>query len=76
MSLEHAPEHEDARAQDDLDRPLWGARAIGKEIGKGPRAVYHLAEAGLLDVDKCGHQLVSTPRRLRAQFAGGGHAPK
>lgn len=55
---------------DDLDRPLWGAQAIAREINRAPRAAYHLLEKGRLDADRVGGRWVSTPRRLRAQFAG------
>jgi hypothetical protein len=55
---------------DDLDRPIWGAEAIAREINRAPRAVYHLLENGHLDADRVGGRWVSTPRRLREQFAG------
>ena len=55
---------------DELDRPLWGAEAIAREIKREPRATYHLLENGRLDADRVGGRWVSTPRRLRAQFAG------
>jgi hypothetical protein len=55
---------------DDLDRPLWGAEAIAREINRAPRATYHLLEKGHLDADRIGGRWVSTPRRLRGQFAG------
>ena len=57
-------------AEDDLDRPIWGAEAIAREINRAPRAVYHLLENGYLDADRVGGRWVSTPRRLRKQFAG------
>ncbi len=59
-------------AEDDLDCPIWGARAIGKVIGKGARATHYLLEAGRLDATKIGRQWVSTPRRLRAGLVGSG----
>jgi hypothetical protein len=55
---------------DELDRPLWGAEAIAREIKREPRATYHLLENGRLDADRLGGRWVSTARRLRAQFAG------
>ena len=57
-------------AEDDLDRPLWGAEAIAREINRAPRATYHLLENGHLDADRVGGRWVSTPRRSREQFAG------
>jgi hypothetical protein len=54
----------------ELDRPLWGAEAIAREINRAPRATYHLLENGHLDADRVGGRWVSTPRRLREQFGG------
>jgi hypothetical protein len=65
--------------QDDqlLDRPIWGAEAIGREAGclddKGNvdlRRTFYLLEKGLLPAVKVGRQWSSTPRRLRRFFAG------
>jgi hypothetical protein len=63
---------------DDLDRPVWGARAIaiaaGLVDGRGKprvRAAYHLLENKLLPADKVGKTYVSTTRRLRAVANGG-----
>jgi hypothetical protein len=53
---------------EELDRPLWGAEAIAREINRAPRATYHLLENGHLDADRVGGRWVSTPRRLREQF--------
>ena len=55
---------------DKLDCPLWGAQAIARAINRAPRATYHLLENGHLDADRVGGRWVSTPRRLRDQFAG------
>jgi hypothetical protein len=63
-------------ADDDLDKPVWGARNIGAEINKPTGATFHLLEAGLIDADKVGKQWVSTPRRLRKQFSGGSRLPQ
>jgi hypothetical protein len=54
---------------ENLDKPVWGARDIGKEIGKPTRATYHLLEKGLLPATKIGGQWASTPRRLRGLTA-------
>jgi hypothetical protein len=62
---------------DDLDAPLYGAEAIGREArildedgNVDLRRVYHAAAQGYLDVSKFGRLLVSTPRRIRRAFAG------
>jgi hypothetical protein len=47
-----------------LDTPVWGAKAIGKAIDRGPRQVFHLLDCGLLDATKVGKTYVSTRRRL------------
>jgi hypothetical protein len=66
----------DLATEQDLDRPIWGAEAIGREAGvfKGGevdvRKSYHLLEAGFLPATKAGHQWTSTKRRLRRFFAG------
>jgi hypothetical protein len=61
----------------DLDRPLWGAEAIGREAGilddNGNvdlnRVFYQLA-CGHLPASKAGRLWVSTPRRIRTVFTG------
>lgn len=60
----------DNRRHDDgyLDRPLFGAQAIGDELDLKRHQVYRMARLRLLDVDHCGRWLVSTRRRLRNQF--------
>jgi hypothetical protein len=49
---------------DPLDRPVYGATAIGRIINRTPAQVYHSYERGYLDADKFGRILRSTPRRL------------
>jgi hypothetical protein len=63
--------------RDDLDRPLWGAEAIGREAnvlnGAGNvdlRKTFYLLENGLLPGTKVGRQWTSTPRRIRRVFDG------
>ena len=63
--------------KNDLDRPVWGARAIAIAAGlvdrRGKprvRAAYHLLEKKLLPADKVGRTFVSTPRRLRSIATG------
>jgi hypothetical protein len=69
---------EAAPAMDPLDRPLWGALAIGGEANAlnedgsvSSRTFYVcnlLVKKGV--VDKVGGRYVSTRRRLRAFFGG------
>ena len=47
-----------------LDRPLWGAQAIGEHINRNRRQTFHLLETGKLDATKVGAIWTSTPRRL------------
>jgi hypothetical protein len=63
--------------EDDLDRPLWGAEAIGREArlldkagNVDTRKTYYGLENRYLDADKYGQLWVSTPRRIRRAFAG------
>jgi hypothetical protein len=47
---------------------VWGAEAIGREIGRKASQIYHLHEIGALEgaVTKLGHRtLVGSRRRLR-----------
>jgi hypothetical protein len=57
---------------EDLDRPIYGAVAIGRAAGMVEadgsvdiRKVYYALENGLLDAGKFGKKWVSTPRRAR-----------
>ncbi len=57
----------------DLDKPIWGARAIAAEAGlfdedgePDVARAFYLLEAGLLPGSKAGRAWVSTPRRLRS----------
>jgi hypothetical protein len=61
----------------DLDLPLWGAEAIGRqanvvnEAGNVDlRKVFYLLENGLLPGTKIGKRWTSTKRRIRRAFAG------
>jgi hypothetical protein len=55
---------------DSDDQPIWGARSIGVEIKKSEKATHHLLEKKVIPADKVGGVWVTTPRRLRAFFAG------
>jgi hypothetical protein len=55
----------------DLDRPIYGARAIGAVANlldeKGEvdiQAVYYALQMGYIDADKFGRRYRSTPRRI------------
>lgn len=55
---------------DDLDRPIWGAEAIGRVINRPERVTFHLLNRRLLDADKVGNRWTSTPRRLLKPWQG------
>ena len=50
--------------------PFGALKPFARQINRAPRATYHLLENGHLDADRVGGRWVSTPRRLREQFAG------
>jgi hypothetical protein len=61
----------------ELDRPLYGAEAIGREAemldGKGKvdlNRVYYALERGHIDASKFGRVWVTTRRRIRSAFTG------
>jgi hypothetical protein len=45
-------------------------QAIAKAIGRSPRQVYHLAEAGLLPIKKVGKQLIASRKQLLRAVIG------
>jgi hypothetical protein len=49
---------------DVLDRPIWGAEAIGRVISRSESETFHLLSHGHLDASKVGGRWTSTPRRL------------
>lgn len=49
---------------------LWGAKSIGRFIGKNPRAAFRLLETGQLPGRKQGKLWVSTERELQAALTG------
>jgi len=66
-----------SRNEQDIDRPLWGAEAIGREAGVFDddgnvdlRKSFYLLEKGYLPATKIGRQWTSTPARIRRAFAG------
>jgi broad specificity phosphatase PhoE len=47
---------------------LWGAKQIGRYIGKSDRATVHLLEKGRLPARKVGKAWTSTKKELEAIF--------
>jgi hypothetical protein len=71
MSLEHAPDRgASSVATSDPDRPIWGVEAIAAASNLTLRQAYHALERGYLPASKVGRKWFTTPRRLRALFAG------
>jgi hypothetical protein len=71
------PEHDKMVEDKDIDKPLWGAEAIGREANVVDedgnvdlRKVYYLLENELLPGTKVGKLWTSTKRRIRRVFAG------
>jgi hypothetical protein len=57
-------------AEDDLDRPIWGVKAIAVAANLTERQAYHALEKGYLPASKAGRKWVTTHRRLRTLFDG------
>ena len=53
---------------DDLDKPIYGAKAIGEARKLTERQAFWALENGYLDADKMGRKWTSTPRRLRNHY--------
>jgi len=47
-----------------MDKPVWGAEAIGRVAEMTAAQAFHALAAGLIDADKVGGRWVSTPRRV------------
>jgi hypothetical protein len=61
-----------AERDDDLDRPIWGAEAIGRFVGENnARKAFYLCQILLREgvITKVGRKLAGTPRNLRSRFA-------
>jgi hypothetical protein len=53
----------------ETDRPVWGAAAIGRVIGKNARSTHHLLSRGLIkSARQVGHQWCAIPSALRREF--------
>ena len=64
--MEHAEVKLENENQDhNLDKPIWGAKAIGEYINRNSRQTFHLLHGGKIDATKVGDIWTSTPRRLR-----------
>jgi hypothetical protein len=60
---------------DALDRPVWGAAAIGKVIGRSESETFYLLSQNVLDANKVGKKnWMSTPRRLLRSLQEGNRA--
>jgi hypothetical protein len=57
-------------AKEDLDRPIWGVKAIAIEANLTERQTYHALERGYLPASKAGRKWVTTSRRIRSVFTG------
>jgi hypothetical protein len=50
---------------------LWGAEAIGREINRTKRQVYHIADRGLLrSIRRVGNSLCANRNALLAEIGG------
>jgi hypothetical protein len=47
------------------DPIIWGAEAIGREVGLDERAAFYALERGFLPANKVGKKWATTRRRLR-----------
>jgi hypothetical protein len=54
---------------DVLDRPVWGAEAIGRVINRSTSETFHLLNKKRVDASKIGKIWTSTPRRLLNSLA-------
>ena len=50
------------------DDILWGCNQIAKELGKNPRQIAHLVEAGAIPTGRVGGRIVASRKRLREYF--------
>jgi hypothetical protein len=57
---------------EDLDRPIWGVKAIAIAANLTKRQTYHALEKGYLPASKAGRKWVTTSRRIRSVFTGEG----
>ena len=56
---------------DHLEKPIWGAAAIAREINRTPRQTYHLlTTGGIQSAVKKGKSWAALPSQLRREFGG------
>ena len=56
---------------DHLEKPVWGAAAIAREINRTPRQTYHLlTTGGIQSAVKKGKSWAALPSQLRREFGG------
>jgi|HubBroStandDraft_6_1064221.scaffolds.fasta_scaffold2913163_2 hypothetical protein len=60
------------QATQDLDRPIWGVKAIAIAANLTIRQAYRALEKGYLPASKAGRKWVTTARRIRSAFTGEG----
>jgi hypothetical protein len=64
--------HSETRTSDTATRVVWGVEAIAAEIGRAPRAVYHMLESGHLPgAVKFGNRWSFRPADFHAAFSAG-----
>jgi hypothetical protein len=55
--------------QDSLDKPVWGARAIGEIINRNPRQAFHLLTNGhIKSARQVGGRWTAVPSALLKEF--------
>jgi hypothetical protein len=65
-SHEHAS---DSNGQDSLDKPVWGAKAIGEIINRNPRQAFHLLTNGhIKSARQIGGRWTAVPSALLKEF--------
>jgi len=67
-SLERAGESNGVN-QDSLNKPVWGAKAIGEVIGRNPRQAFHLLTNGhIKSARQVGGRWTALPSALLKEF--------
>jgi hypothetical protein len=69
MRINHVPAD-----PNDLDTPIFGARAIGEAMNLSEREAFWLLEKGHIPGTKIGRKWATTRRQLRALFESGNTA--
>jgi hypothetical protein len=67
-SHEHAGESNGV-TRDSLNKPVWGAKAIGEVIGRNPRQAFHLLTSGhIKSARQVGGRWTALPSALLKEF--------